>query len=55
MNGQSCIGIYRELAEAKLAGGDAKTCLGIAARMREIDPNGYGGVVGRELLGRIAA
>ena len=51
---QSCISIYRELAEAKLAGGDTKACLDIAAKMQEIDPDGYGGVAGRELLGRIA-
>ena len=50
----SCINIYRELAEAKLAGGDTKACLDIAAKMQEVDPNGYGGLVGRELLGRIA-
>lgn len=49
---QSCVNIYREMAEAKLAAGDAKGCLDIANKMLEVDPNGYGGVVGRDLKDR---
>ena len=49
---QSCINIYKELAEAKLAAGDTKSCVDIADQMLKVDPNGYGGVVGRELKER---
>jgi tetratricopeptide (TPR) repeat protein len=49
---QSCINIYRELAEAKLAAGDTKACIDIADQMLQVDPNGFGGLVGRELKDR---
>jgi tetratricopeptide (TPR) repeat protein len=48
----SALNIYRELAEAKLAAGDTKGCLDIAAKMQEVDPNGLMGATGRELKDR---
>ena len=49
---QSCVNIYKELAEARLTKGDTKGCLDIANKMLEVDPNGYGGIVGRDLKDR---
>lgn len=48
----SALNIYRELAEAKLAAGDTKACLDIAAKMQENDPNGVMGATGRDLKDR---
>ena len=45
----SALNIYREYAEAKLATGDTASCLKVASKMQEEDPNGFMGAEGRRL------